>query len=54
MATSYKALRALASTLPAVDLVNGPSSSRASLRLFGQDESAVRVTLYRDKHGACL
>jgi glutathione S-transferase len=36
-----------------IDLVNGPTHARSRLRLFGQPESAVRVTLYRDKHAWC-
>lgn len=36
-----------------VDPADGPSSSQAQLRLFGQPESAVRVTLYRDHHAWC-
>jgi glutathione S-transferase len=36
-----------------VDLVNGPSNPQAYLRLFGQPETAVRVTLYRDNHAWC-
>ena len=35
------------------DLVNGPTNSQTRLRLFGEDESAVRVTLYRDNHAWC-
>jgi glutathione S-transferase len=35
------------------DLVNGPTSAQSRLRLFGQPESAVRVTLYRDNHAWC-
>ena len=35
------------------DLVNGPTSSQAHLRLFGRTEQDVRVTLYRDKHAQC-
>jgi glutathione S-transferase len=35
------------------DLVNGLTNSQARLRLFGQPESAVRVTLYRDNHAWC-
>ncbi|TVS05271.1 MAG: glutathione S-transferase family protein [Cyanobium sp. PLM2.Bin73] len=31
----------------------GPTSAQARLRLFGQPESAVRVTLYRDHHAWC-
>ncbi|MCW6049078.1 glutathione S-transferase family protein [Lyngbya sp. CCAP 1446/10] len=36
-----------------VDTVNGPTNSQARLRLFGQPESDVRVTLYRDNHAWC-
>ncbi len=36
-----------------VDTVNGPTSAQARLRLFGQAESAIRVTLYRDNHAWC-
>lgn len=35
------------------DLVNGPTNPQARLRLFGQDEAAVQVTLYRDHHAWC-
>ena len=35
------------------DLVNGPTSSQARLRLFGRKEEEVRVTLYRDHHAWC-
>ncbi len=35
------------------DRVNGPTNAQANLRLFGQPESAVRVTLYRDRHAWC-
>lgn len=35
------------------DLVNGPTNPQARLRLFGQDETAVQVTLYRDHHAWC-
>jgi glutathione S-transferase len=35
------------------DLVEGPTNAQARLRLFGQSESAVRVTLYRDNHAWC-
>jgi glutathione S-transferase len=31
----------------------GPTNAQARLRLFGQPESAVRVTLYRDHHAWC-
>jgi glutathione S-transferase len=37
----------------AVDPVNGPTNAQATLRLFGQSEAAVRVTLYRDNHAWC-
>jgi glutathione S-transferase len=36
-----------------LDLINGLTNSRSKLRLFGQPESAVRVTLYRDNHAWC-
>ena len=35
------------------DLINGPPTSQACLRLFGQPESSVRVILYRDHHAWC-
>jgi glutathione S-transferase len=37
----------------AIDTVNGPTNSQARLRLFGQSEDQVRVTLYRDNHAWC-
>lgn len=37
----------------AIDRVNGPTNAQARLRLFGQTEAAVRVTLYRDNHAWC-
>ncbi|MBD2327766.1 glutathione S-transferase family protein [Alkalinema sp. FACHB-956] len=36
-----------------LDYVNGPTNAQSRLRLFGQPESAVRVTLYRDHHAWC-
>ena len=36
-----------------VDPVNGPTNAQSRLRLFGQTESDVRVTLYRDHHAWC-
>ncbi|MEO6860296.1 MAG: glutathione S-transferase family protein, partial [Microcoleus sp.] len=36
-----------------IDRVNGPTNSQSRLRLFGQPESDVRVTLYRDNHAWC-
>ncbi|MEL6814357.1 MAG: glutathione S-transferase family protein [Cyanobacteria bacterium J06598_3] len=35
------------------DPVNGPTNAQARLRLFGQSEADVRVTLYRDNHAWC-
>ena len=35
------------------DTVNGPTNAQATLRLFGQSEADVRVTLYRDNHAWC-
>ncbi len=36
-----------------LDPVNGPTNAQAQLRLFGNSESDVRVTLYRDNHAWC-
>jgi glutathione S-transferase len=36
-----------------IDPVNGPTNAQAGLRLFGQTEADVRVTLYRDNHAWC-
>ena|GEM_PF-71017 len=36
-----------------VDTIHGATNAQARLRLFGQSESAVRVTLYRDNHAWC-
>ena len=36
-----------------IDTVNGVTNSQAKLRLFGQQESDIRVTLYRDNHAWC-
>ena len=38
---------------PPPDRINGPASAQATLRLFGQSESSVRVTLFRDHHAWC-
>jgi glutathione S-transferase len=38
---------------PEADRIDGPANPQARLRLFGQEESAVRVTLYRDHHAWC-
>jgi glutathione S-transferase len=37
----------------AIDRVNGPTNAQSRLRLFGQSETDVRVTLYRDHHAWC-
>jgi glutathione S-transferase len=36
-----------------LDTVNGIANSQGRLRLFGQSEANVRVTLYRDNHAWC-
>ncbi len=36
-----------------IDFVNGGTNAQARLRLFGQPETDVRVTLYRDNHAWC-
>lgn len=36
-----------------IDPINGPTNAQARLRLFGQTEADVRVTLYRDNHAWC-
>ena len=38
---------------PALDPVLGPTNSQATLRLFGQPEESVGLTLYRDHHAWC-
>ena len=43
---SWKELESLVKKTE-MDLANGPTSSYSRLRLFGQAESSVRVTLYR-------
>lgn len=48
---SWSALQAHAAVEP--DRTNGPANAQAALRLFGQCESAVRVTLFRDHHAWC-
>lgn len=51
---SWEELAALAPSLPsAADLADGPTSSQASLRLFGASPREVRVTLFRDHHAWC-
>jgi glutathione S-transferase len=35
------------------DPINGATNAQSKLRLFGQPESTVRVTLYRDNHAWC-
>lgn len=48
---SWTALEALTSFK--IDPVNGPTNAQSRLRLFGQSEADVRVTLYRDNHAWC-
>lgn len=50
---SWGELEELASALPERDLANGPTTPQSRLRLFGQSEEDVRVTLYRDNHAWC-
>jgi glutathione S-transferase len=38
---------------PEADRIHGPANPQARLRLFGQEEAAVRVTLSRDHHAWC-
>lgn len=53
-ALSWSKLQAHASVqFTPPDQTAGPTNSQAKLRLFGQPESAVRVTLYRDNHAWC-
>ena len=37
----------------AIDPVNGATNSQSTLRLFGQTEGDIRVTLFRDNHAWC-
>ena len=50
-ALSWSALEELSANQP--DRTQGPTNAQAVLRLFGQEESSVRVTLYRDHHAWC-
>jgi len=36
-----------------IDYVNGVTNAQSRLRLFGHDQTEVRVTLYRDHHAWC-
>uniref|UniRef100_UPI0030D8ACDB glutathione S-transferase N-terminal domain-containing protein n=3 Tax=Cyanobacteriota TaxID=1117 RepID=UPI0030D8ACDB len=36
-----------------LDYENGLTNAQSCLRLFGQSESDIRVTLYRDNHAWC-
>ena len=36
-----------------IDKINGVTNSQARLRLFGHNESDIRVTFYRDNHAWC-
>ena len=47
-ALSWSVLNGLTADEP--DRTQGPTNAQAVLRLFGQEKSAVRVTLYRDHH----
>ncbi len=48
---SWAELQALTNFDP--DPVNGVTNSQARLRLFGHNESDIRVTFYRDNHAWC-
>lgn len=48
---SWQELEALANYQ--TDPINGSTNAQARLRLFGQSEADVRVTLYRDNHAWC-
>lgn len=48
---SWKELESL--TDYQIEPVNGPTNAQARLRLFGQTEADLRVTLYRDNHAWC-
>lgn len=48
---SWKHLSSLTSWTK--DFINGPTNAQSRLRLFGQPESSVRVTLFRDNHAWC-
>ena len=37
----------------AIDPINGKTNAQSTLRLFGQQEEDVRVTLFRDNHAWC-
>ncbi len=52
-ALSWLELEALLTDDFHIDSVNGPTNAQAALRLFGQAEADVRVTLYRDNHAWC-
>lgn len=49
---SWSELESLANGF-CIDRINGPTNAQATLRLFDQPESAVRVTLFRDNHAWC-
>ena len=51
VALSWKELEALAPE--AAERCQGPANAQSTLRLFGQSESEVRVTLFRDHHAWC-
>jgi glutathione S-transferase len=51
LSATWTQLEGWAAPLP--DRINSPASAQATLRLFGQSEASVRVTLYRDHHAWC-
>ena len=52
-ALSWGQLHEFAAKYAPPDAANGFAHAQSRLRLFGQPESAVRVTLYRDNHAWC-
>ena len=52
-AFSWAQLHEFAAKYVAPDAANGRANAQSRLRLFGQAESSVRVTLYRDNHAWC-
>tara|TARA_Y100001968_G_C19451272_1_gene768829 strand:+ start:1409 stop:2662 length:1254 start_codon:yes stop_codon:yes gene_type:complete len=48
---SWETLQGFSS--PEINRIEGPNNPYASLRLFGESEENVRVTLYRDHHAWC-
>lgn len=52
-ALSWSQLQSHAATFVPTDPANGQTNAQSRLRLFGKEEAAVRVTLYRDNHAWC-